>query len=307
VLTDLERDDYDEFGFLHLYARRAGILIASEPAVRREEVRVRDDQKLSVLVWGEGEPELVILHGGGQNAHTWDSVALALARPLIALDLPGHGQSFRHRDRDYWPWSNAEVVAEALDQLASKPLGVVGMSLGGLTAIRLAAVYPSLVGSTVVVDVTPSVHERELSPQQRGVSSLITGAQTFGSFSELVEAAVSASGGRSRESLVIGARHNSYRRQDGRWTWRYDRLRTPDDPPLDFSPLWADVEAMRCPTMLVRGGDSLHVPNAHAEEFQRRLPGARLEVVPDAHHSVQSDKPVELAGLIEDFIFGGGS
>ena len=38
-------------------------------------------------------PELVLLHGGAQNAHTWDTVAMALGRPLVAIDLPGHGHS----------------------------------------------------------------------------------------------------------------------------------------------------------------------------------------------------------------------
>ncbi len=61
--------------------------------MRRESVEVEPGRRLSALVWGDGEPELVFLHGGAQNAHTWDTVALALGRPLVALDLPGHGHS----------------------------------------------------------------------------------------------------------------------------------------------------------------------------------------------------------------------
>ena len=49
-------------------------------------------------MWGDAEPELVFLHGGAQNAHTWDTVALALGRPLVAIDLPGHGHSDGGRD-----------------------------------------------------------------------------------------------------------------------------------------------------------------------------------------------------------------
>ena len=61
-------------------------------AVRRLAVEVEPGRRLA-LVWGEAEPELVFLHGGAQNAHTWDTVALALDRPLVAVDLPGHGHS----------------------------------------------------------------------------------------------------------------------------------------------------------------------------------------------------------------------
>ena len=67
----------------------------------------------SAIVWGDGDPEVVFLHGGGQNAHTWDSVVLALGRPALAIDLPGHGRSDRRDDRNYSPWHNAVAVAAA--------------------------------------------------------------------------------------------------------------------------------------------------------------------------------------------------
>jgi esterase len=87
---------------------------------------VRSDgggQTVSALVWGEHPPELVLLHGGGQNAHTWDTVALILGRPLLAVDLPGHGHSDWRADRDYGPWRNAEAVAAVIEQAAPAALG----------------------------------------------------------------------------------------------------------------------------------------------------------------------------------------
>jgi pimeloyl-ACP methyl ester carboxylesterase len=106
----------------------------------------------------------VLLHGGAQNAHTWDTVALALGRPLIAVDLPGHGRSDWRADRDYWPVRNAEAVAAAASTLAGRAAAVVGMSLGGLTATRLAAARPDLVRRLVVVDVTPGVTAEKSAP-----------------------------------------------------------------------------------------------------------------------------------------------
>ncbi|WP_322754620.1 alpha/beta fold hydrolase [Frankia sp. Cas3] len=290
----LGREDYDEFAYVR----------GPDVAVRREDRHGPDGEVLSAVIWGEQRPALLLLHGGGQNAHTWDGVAPALKRPLVALDLPGHGRSSHRADRDYWPWRNADVVAGAVPQLTAEPVVVVGMSLGGLTGIRFAARRPDLVRALVVVDVTPSVHEVEMTSQERGGSSLISAEPSFASFAELVDSTVAATG-RRRESVAVGARHNSYRRADGRWAWRYDRLRLPGDPPLDFSALWADLEAVRCPLMLVRGGDSFHVPDAHADQVRRCQPSARLEIVSGAGHSVQSAKPAELAALIEDFAFTG--
>ena len=102
----------------------------------------------------------MFLHGGGQNAHTWDTVILGLGVPALAVDLPGHGRSAWREDGDYGPKLNAETLRPVLREWAPKPRLVVGMSLGGLTALRLAATEPALVPELVLVDVTPSAPER---------------------------------------------------------------------------------------------------------------------------------------------------
>lgn len=104
--------------------------------------------------WGR-TPRIIFLHGGGQNAHTWDTVIVGLGEPALAVDLPGHGHSDWREDGDYSPQNNAAALAPVLSELAPQADLVVGMSLGGLTAIRLAAVAPALVDELVLVDVTP--------------------------------------------------------------------------------------------------------------------------------------------------------
>src|SRR4051794_29425090 len=88
-----DRIEYDEFAYFADNAAEYGIPYAGPPAVRRARVDLSDGRGLSALVWGTADPELVLVHGGAQNAHTWDTVALALDRPLVAVDLPGHGHS----------------------------------------------------------------------------------------------------------------------------------------------------------------------------------------------------------------------
>jgi esterase len=88
VRTDLL--DMDEFALLHEEAADLGLHLGSTPVVRREDVQTSDGV-ISALVWGSSDPALVLLHGGGLNAHTWDGVILALGQPAVAIDLPGHG------------------------------------------------------------------------------------------------------------------------------------------------------------------------------------------------------------------------
>jgi pimeloyl-ACP methyl ester carboxylesterase len=288
--------EYDEFGLFEENAREAGLPWTGPPAVRRESVEVAPGQRVSSLVWGEGPPRLVLVHGGAQNAHTWDTVALALDRPLVAVDLPGHGHSDRREDRDYWPVRNAEAVATVVERLAPEAEAVVGMSLGGLTAIRLAALRPSLVRRLVVVDVSPGVNRDKAAP----IAAFVDGPTTFPSLDDLLERTVAYNPGRSVSSLRRGILHNARQLPDGTWQWRYDRLRPPGDA-YGFGGLWDDLAAVEAPTMLVLGSLSGVVSPDDVAEFSRRRPGARIETVEGAGHSVQGDRPLDLARLIDDF------
>ena len=296
---------YDEFGLLAENAAEAGLDLPGPVAVRRDSAQVAPDRRISALVWGSAPADVVLLHGGGQNAHTWDTVALALGRPLLAVDLPGHGHSARRPDRDYGPWRNAEAVASVIEQAAPAARGIVGMSLGGATVIRLAATRPDLVRRAVIVDVTPNsgVRSRALTPADRGAVALVSGPPTYESFEAMAAAAVASSPNRRRSAVERGVRHNARRLPDGRWTWRYDLFGDRPAAVADHTGLWADLATIAVPVMLVVGGDSPFVPEEDIAEFRRLLPAARVEGVPDAGHAIQSDQPLLLTGLIENFIF----
>ena len=207
-------------------------------------------------MWGSEPPEIVLLHGGAQNAHTWDTVALALERPLLALDLPGHGHSDHRDDGPFSPRENAVDVAAALRVLAPDARMVVGMSLGGLTSIALTAQAPELVRRLTLVDVTPGVDRDKAAP----IAQFIAGPATFESFDEILARTIEFNPTRTESSLRRGVLHNAIQRDDGRWVWRYQRPRmleeTDMDVPADFATLWDDVARIAVPIMLVRGGSS---------------------------------------------------
>lgn len=285
----------DEFAYLRDNAAQIGATGPLPPVSRIER------GPISALRWGADSPRVVFLHGGGQNAHTWDTVILGLGLPALAIDLPGHGRSQWREDGDYGPVLNAQAVAPVIGELASEAGLVVGMSLGGLTAMRLAVTVPRLVRKLVMVDVTPSAPERheQMTKAQLGAVALVQGERTFPSFEAMVEAAAAASPHRSRESLLRGVFHNSEQLDDGTWTWRYDTFRKADG----FLRLWDDVPALRTPTTLVRGAKSFFVDNDDAAEFARRAPGfRRVIVVPDSGHSVQGDQPGALVEILRSVL-----
>ncbi|TDL11806.1 alpha/beta hydrolase [Mycolicibacterium obuense] len=291
VDSDDELAGLSEFVFLPENARQAGVNGEPMPATRVEHGPV------SALRFGDDPARVVFLHGGGQNAHTWDTVIMGLGLPALAIDLPGHGRSAWREDGDYGPVLNARAVEPVVRDLAPDADLVVGMSLGGLTALRLAVAAPELVRRLVLVDVTPSAPERhqQMTDAQKGTVALVQGERTFPSFAEMLDVTVAAAPHRDRESLRRGVFHNAKRLDDGSWTWRYDSIRKGEG----FEGLWEDVPRLHTPTTLIRGATSFFVNDDDADEFARIAPGfQRVHVVENSGHSVQSDQPRALVDLL---------
>ena len=295
MISDDELTGLDEFALLPENAAQAGVTDPL-PAVQRIE-----RGPVSALRWGTDPVRVVFLHGGGQNAHTWDTVILGLGEPALAIDLPGHGRSAWRDDGDYGPKLAAELIEPVIRELAPEADLVVGMSLGGLTALRLAAGAPDLVPKLVLVDVTPAAPERheQMTKAQMGTVALVQGDRTFPSFQAILDVTVAAAPHRDRESLRRGVFHNSKQLDDGTWTWRYDSFRKGEG----FEGLWDDVPSITMPTTLVRGANSHFVNDDDAAEFARTAPGFRtVHVVPNAGHSVQGDQPRALVEILRDVL-----
>ena len=295
---------YDEFGMFHENAAEYGIPYMGPPTVARREVATDDGRKISSLIWGSAEPELVFLHGGAQNAHTWDTVLLAIERPAIAVDLPGHGHSDGPREGYLDLAEGADDVATVIEALARAAKAVVGMSLGGLTAIALSAAHPALVRALVLVDITPGVNAHKA----QAITAFVNGPESFPDFDSLLARTIEHNPTRTVSSLRRGILHNAEQREDGSWVWRYARNRVtepqPGDRPFrDYAKLWDALSHLNVPVMLVRGMlPQSVIDDADEAELLRRVPTARVEHVEDAGHSVQGDAPLVLARLIDDFV-----
>jgi pimeloyl-ACP methyl ester carboxylesterase len=175
------------------------------------------------------------------------------------------------------------------------------MSLGGLTAIRLAALAPDLVAQLVLVDVTPSALQRhsEMTASQRGTVALMQGEREFPSFQAMLDLTIAAAPHREVKALRRGVFHNSRRLDNGNWAWRYDAIRTFPD----FAGLWDDVDALSAPITLVRGGSSGFVSDEDTAELSRRATHFRAaHVVENSGHSVQSDQPRALIDILRGVI-----
>lgn len=283
----------DEFSLLDEEAREHHITRDSRLLPRRVAFMTSSGATVSAIQWGDAKPEYLFLHGSGLNAHTWDAVIMALNAPAIALDLPGHGQSDWHEDADYSPRRLAEVL-EHVD-FGSHFRWIVGQSLGGLTAITLAARRPKLAMRCCVVDISPGL----VLPPNNVVREFLAGPTSFDTRDAIVDRALSFGFGPSRRAVERGVFHNTKRNNDGTYSWLHHiahlAVTSPAQQP-DFSSIWAPLEELQIPVMLVRGEHGF-VSEPAAGEFVHRCTSATSHVLP-CGHNVQEEQPVALARLL---------
>lgn len=293
-----------EFSYL---PRQAQALNVTVPRVERVSLRLEDGRSLSALRFGEEPPVITLLHGAGLNAHTWDTTALLLQQPALAIDLAGHGDSSWRDDLDYSARTLAADVILGLENWAVEPQVLVGQSLGGLTAAAVASARPDLVRELITVDITPGI---DTSGGPAALREFYAGPTDFSSRDELVERAMSFGLGGSRADTERGVFFNSRIRPDGRVEWKHHfahlaaQVFAPDDSsagasataPILHATGWDDLAGAEAPITLVRATSGF-VSEADGDELLRRVPTARV-IAMEASHNVQETAPRELAELI---------
>jgi pimeloyl-ACP methyl ester carboxylesterase len=248
--------------------------------------------------WPGEPPPTLLLHGIGNYARYWDFFADVVARRLrlIATDARGHGESGQPRG-DYAP---PEFVADAvavLDALAIERAVVVGHSMGGTHAIRLAAAHPDRVDRLVVVDAGP-----EPLPEgaERARRLSLERPERFANTEEALAYLRRMSPGYADEVYANRLRW-LFRDEDGGLAWRSSRdaLASIMSGPRRGD-LWDALRAIRCPALVVRGTRSNVLSADIAQRMVKTVADGRLIEI-DAGHNVALDRPKELAEAVVAF------
>lgn len=305
----------DEFQFFAAQAREIGV--EQIPPVRRCTHTGADGRTISALQYGDPatgafpSPVVTFLHGAGLNAHTWDTTAIALGLPAIAIDLPGHGDSSWRADADYSGRVLADDIAHAIDAWTDRPQVVVGQSLGGLTAAALAASHSHLVRELVIVDISPGI---DPNGNARQIGAFFAGPTDWATRDELVDRALQFGLGGDREAATRGVFLNSRIRPDGRVEWKHHfahlAAAMAADPVAAHAQAethnahrgvlsasgWDDLAAAQAPITLVYGERGFLRPD-DVTEYRRRLPEVSVVSVASGHN-VQEELPVALAEIV---------
>jgi len=287
-------------------ARSIGVTFEEEAHPQDKYVTI-NGLRLHYLDWGkEGNPPMLLLHGGAQTAHSWDFVGLSFRSRyhVYALDQRGHGDSDWSSDGAYNLEDHQKDIAGVVDALGLRKFVLVGLSMGGRNSFVYTANHLDQVAALVVVDVGPETRVEGTSRIQEFTS----GPSEFDSLDEVVERVLQYDPRRARDQIMGSVQHNLRQRPDGKWTWNYDRRRNMGSgfrrEQRDIEEAWALVRKITCPTLIVRGGESDVFAKDIAERMQRAIPNAQLVTVPKAGHRVSGDNPVAFERELRDFLRG---
>ncbi|MGW5439766.1 alpha/beta fold hydrolase [Nocardia asteroides] len=274
-------------------------------------VRLRSADGLTLVADSFGPdqgPLVVMLHGGGQNRHSWKRTGAALAASgmrVVAVDARGHGDSDWSPTRDYTRDAMVGDLRTVLEQLGATPEAgavVVGASMGGITGL-LATASPGgeLIRALVLVDIVP---RSESAGVERVMDFLGRHRDGFDTLDQVADAVAAYLPHRPRPDNAEGLLRN-LRQRDGRWYWHWDPdLLTglEDQPAVRIAEMEAAAEALTIPVLLVRGGKSDVVSDEGAAAFLALAPHARLAEISAAAHTAAGDDNDAFTDAVAGFV-----
>ncbi|MGK5683459.1 alpha/beta fold hydrolase [Actinoplanes sp. URMC 104] len=220
-----------------------------------------------------GDPDgvpVVLLHGTGSSAGTWDRFAprlTAAGHRVIAVDLRGHATS--ERTGDYLLDSLRDDVLGLVELLGLRDAVLVGHSVGGHAALAAALRDPGRIARLVLEDV--AAPPRRLATLPGGSLRLLSAATTF------------VTARRDHALGVMASIVLQLTRPDPQW--------------------WARLSDVRQPALVLSGGPASCIPPRRLAAVAAALPDARLVTIPVGHR-VHSLAPEPFAAEVLTFLAG---
>jgi 2-succinyl-6-hydroxy-2,4-cyclohexadiene-1-carboxylate synthase len=265
------------------------------------DIDVGDELRLHVVSSGEGPP-LLLLHGFTGSLSTWDYFRSKLDSSfrVIAVDLPGHGQSSIPKDPARYSLDRLSTdLAKVLDGLEIESAAVFGYSMGGRAALRFALNEPTRLGALILESTTPGIDEA--SRAQR--------AQADGLLADMIERDGVAAFVARWERLPLW---NTQARMPDAGRQALHNQRIANDPRGLANSLrgagsaadpavTARLGEIQAPTLILTGElDTKYIEIGRI--LQSGIPNAEMQIIPDAGHAIHLERPDAVIDAVQGFL-----
>ncbi|HGS4501725.1 TPA: alpha/beta fold hydrolase [Vibrio parahaemolyticus] len=243
---------------------------------------------------GQGQT-VVLIHGLFGSLSNLGLLARDLVEDhsVISIDLRNHGLSFHSDTHNYTDM--AQDVATLLQHLNVEPSIIVGHSMGGKVAMKLADIAPNLVKQLVVLDMAPVAYQTNRHDNV---------------FDGLL-AVIKEKPANRQQTLEILAQHiemdgvrqflsKSLFKNKDHMAWRFNV----DSLLSNYAEIigWQDIAPTEIPTLFIKGGDSDYLMPEHQPSVQRQFKQAKAHIIANTGHWLHAEKPAEVMRVIRKYI-----
>jgi pimeloyl-ACP methyl ester carboxylesterase len=267
--------------------------------------------RIAYREWGDARNRdvLICVHGLTRSSRDFDEIARVLCAQfrVVCPDVAGRGDSDRLADPKLYNWT--QYVADMVTLIARLDVEAVnwlGTSMGGLIGMALAALPGNPVHRLVLNDASPVIRREALER----IGSYVGQERRFETLEEAekyVREIAAPFGPHSDAQWRFLAETWVRRQEDGSWRPHYDtriaQVYRATDPEKDLE-LWPLYDALRCPTLLVRGEHSDVVSRQVAAEMTQRGPKAKVAEIRGVGHAPTFLHPDQIA-VVRDFLLQG--
>lgn len=269
--------------------------------------------RLHTVEWlNEGAPPLILIHGGRDHCRSWDRLARALQSHfhVVAPDLRGHGDSDWTSGGSYSLTEYVYDLSRLIRLTTSRPVTLIGHSMGGMIALIYAGSFPDAVASLVVLDGVTVPPDAARKPTHERIARWISQLDALEQreprrYRSVEDAAAQMMAHNPRLTPDLAqhlAGHGVRRNDDGSFSWKFDPYQRAMAPhrlwPEDHVALW---QRIACPTLLLHA-DERFLGDPAASGALGHFRHARAECVRGAGHWLHHDQPDEVLRLISDFL-----
>lgn len=259
----------------------------------------RDAIRLRVQQWGGTAPPCLLLHGVGDNSQVWREF-VRLWKPqrrVVATDFRGHGDSGWDPAGRYEVDDYVADVERVIEECGGGGVSLIGHSLGGDVALRVAARAPALVTHLVLVDFGPELNE---AARKVAGSKLASSLHAFESVADYA-AWLAMSRPLAKVPLLESYAEHCLRREERGFVPKMDPRVIRNEYALASDTLWLLLREIVCPVLIVRGQGSALLTRETVARVLRTASNSEAATIGMAGHSVMLENPQELAEAVRSF------
>lgn len=258
--------------------------------------------RMHYVEWGDVQATpIVCLHGLRAYGHWFDELAVVVSDRyrVLALDQRGRGETDWAADGDYTRAAYVSDVEAFVETLQLDRFILIGHSMGGLNAIHYAARHPERVLALGILDIGPEIDPAGMQRIRAELGETPTGFDSWRAAKAFLQMRHPKASEENRQTRLTWMLKEG---ADGRIAWRIDQaIFDPNLKPDDPQQTWDLLSQIRCPTLILRGGESDVLSVDTCQKMLTRIPDGRWVEIPGAGHMVIEDNPEACNAALLDF------